>query len=87
LGEIPEFKSSDPNSDEAKGWMSDGGRHFADLPIFSFGQIQTDPAVGNGFTDTDGGISGGNRRLGIEEPGMTGKCLMIADRNSLGEFF
>jgi hypothetical protein len=58
LGEIPDFESTDSNSDETKSWMSDGGCHFANLPIFSFGQLKADPAVGNGFADTDGGISG-----------------------------
>jgi hypothetical protein len=67
--------------------MSDGSRHFTDLPIFPFGQLQADPAVGNGFADTDGGISGWNRRLGIEEPGLARQCLMITYRNSLREFF
>jgi len=87
LGEIPEFESTDPNPDEAKGWMTDGGSHFTNLPIFPFGQLQTDPTVGNSFADTDGGIPGWNRRLGIEKAGMAGECLMITDRNSLGEAF
>ena len=46
--------------------MADGRRHFANLTVSAFNQLQTDPAIGNGFAETDGRIARRNlSRAGI----------------------
>jgi hypothetical protein len=67
--------------------VADGGGHLSDLPIFPLGQLQGDPAVGDGFADPDGGISWRELGLRIQKPGSAGKGLMFTDGDSLGEFF
>ena len=61
--------------------------HFTDLAIFSFGQLKSDPAVGNAFANADGGITGWKLGLGIQKPSTAGEGLMLADRYPLGEPF
>jgi len=72
---------------QPEGGMANGGGHFTDLSIFAFDQFKGDPRIGNGFSDSDGRITGRKVGLGIEEPSTTGKGLMVADRYSLGEPF
>ncbi len=72
---------------QPEGGMANGGGHFTDLSIFAFNQLKGDPRIGNGFSDTDGRITGRKVGLGIEEPSTAGESVMVADRYSLREPF
>ena len=72
---------------QPEGGMANGGGHFTDLSIFAFDQFKGDPRIGNGFSDTDGRITGWKVGLGIEEPSTAGESVMVADRYALGEPF
>lgn len=37
--------------------MSNGGGHFADLPVLAFDQFERNPAIGNSFAETNGRIA------------------------------
>jgi hypothetical protein len=72
---------------QPEGGMANGGGHFSDLSIFAFDQFKGDPRIGNGFSDSDGRITGRKGGLGIEEPSTAGESVMVADRYTLGEPF
>lgn len=72
-------KISDSYPDQAQSGMSNGRGHFADLPVFPFGQFEPNPAIRNSLSETNGRISrrndgraGGNVRMavGIGENGL-----------------
>ena len=70
---------------QSEGGMANGGGHFTDLSIFAFDQFKGDPRIGNGFSDTDGRITGWKVGLGIEEPSTAGESVLVADRYPLGK--
>ena len=78
--------SSDTHSDEPQGGVTDGGGHPADLPVFSLGQLESDPAVRHVFAETDRGIPWGEVGLGVEPPGPAGQGGASGDLHATGEF-
>ena len=70
---------------QPEGRMANSGGHFTDLSIFAFDQFKGDPRIGNGFSDTDGRITGWKVGLGIEEPSTAGESVVVADRYPLGK--
>ena len=72
---------------QPEGGMANSGGHFSDLSIFAFDQFESDPRIGNSFSDSDGRITGRKVGLGIDEPSTTGESVMVADRHTLGEPF
>jgi len=82
---ISYFEIANLDTKQPEGGMANGGGHFTDLSIFAFDQFKGDPRIGNGFSDSDGRITGRKVGLGIEEPSTAGESVMVADRYSLGE--
>ena len=72
---------------QSEGGMVNGGGHFTDLSIFAFNQFKADPKIGNGFSDSDGRITGWKVGLGIEKPSTARESSTVADRYPLGKPF
>ena len=80
--QFPDFRP-----DQAEGGVAHGGSHFSDLPVFSFRQLEADPAFGNVFAETNRRIPGGQGGLGFQKPGPTRKGFASLDAQALGKFF
>jgi len=72
---------------QPEGGMANSGGHFSDLSIFAFDQFKADPSIGNGFSDSDGRITGRKVGSGLEEPSTAGKGLMFSNGNAVRKLF
>ena len=72
---------------QPEGGMANSGGHFSDLSIFAFDQFESDPRIGNGFSDSDGRITGRKFGLGLEKPSTAGKGLMVSHGNTVRQLF
>ncbi len=70
---------------QPEGGVANSGGHFTDLSIFAFDQFESDPRIGNGFSDPDGRIAGRKFGLGLKEPSTTGKGLVLSHGNAVRE--
>jgi hypothetical protein len=59
--------------------VANGGGHFANLAVFSLGELQTDPAVWDALAITDGWIPWRELGLRIQKPGPAGKGFSVFD--------
>ena len=80
--QFPDFRP-----DQSEGGMAHGGSHFSDLPVFPFCQLETDPAIGNTFSETNRRIPGEQGGLGFQKPGPAWKGFASLDVQALGKFF
>lgn len=80
---VSEIQFPDFCPDQPQGRVTDDGRHFSDLTIFSFREFQTDPTVGDVFTEPDRGIPRRQGRLRIQKPSPAGKGGSSFDDDTL----
>jgi len=72
---------------QPEGGMANSGGHFSDLSIFAFDQFESDPRIGNSFSDSDGRITGRKVGLGLEKPSTAWKGLMLSNGNAVRQLF
>ena len=65
--------------------MPDRRGHTAYLPVFSFDQFQSDPAIGNGFAPADRRIARWDLGLRFEHPRTAGERFSILNDNAPGK--
>jgi hypothetical protein len=63
--------------------MSNRSRHFANLPIFTFNQFQTNPAIWHAFAETNWRDARRNFRLWFQNPRATRQRFAVLNQNSL----
>ena len=61
--------------------MSDGCGHPSDLPVFSLGQSDADPSVGDFFSNSYWRVSHGVFGSGIQYGCLAGKAAVAANNN------
>jgi hypothetical protein len=77
--QIAQRETADPDPNQSQRRMSDRRGHPADLAVFSLGEFERDPAVGNAFAETDWRIAWCNRRRGLDPTGAAGTRAKITE--------
>ena len=79
-----EMKIADGDSEEAEGWVADGGGHFADLAVAAFLEGEFEPRCGDTLADSDGGIAWWE--VGVDLFGLGGEGFVALYDNTGAEF-
>ena len=77
--QVRQRKFSNLHAQQSQRRISHRGRHAADLPVFSFDQLQPDPAIRHGFADANRRIARRHLRLWFQAPRAAWKCFPALD--------
>lgn len=80
-----EGETADAHAQQAQSGMADGGGHASDLAVASFGELEAQPAGGDGLAKANGRDARGNGRWRFEGPGAAGQRLSALDDEALFE--
>src|SRR5689334_6874283 len=77
------LKIADSHTDQTQRRMTNCSGHFSDLAVFSFDQLQRQPARGDCFSEANGWVARGYFGLRIEQVGRAGEGLAALNDETL----